>query len=43
MAVDLDIVGPDVDSIVLQPVTLSANPLMMRYDAILVFMALPSW
>jgi hypothetical protein len=43
MAVDLDIEDPDVDSMVLQPVTLSTNPLMMRYDAILVFMALPSW
>jgi hypothetical protein len=27
---------------VLQPVMLSINPLMMRYDAILVFMVLPS-
>jgi len=43
MAVDLDMVEPGGDSMVLQPVTLSANPLMMRYDAILVFMALPSW
>jgi hypothetical protein len=43
MAVDLDIADPDVDSMVLQPVTLSTNPLMMRHDAILVFMALPSW
>jgi hypothetical protein len=41
MAVDLDNEEPDVESIVLQPVTLSTNPLMMRYDAILVFMALP--
>jgi hypothetical protein len=41
MVVDLDIAEPDVDSIVLQPVTLSTNPLMMRYDAILLFMALP--
>jgi hypothetical protein len=43
MAVDLDIVELDVDSMLLQPVTLSANPLMMRYEEILVFMALPSW
>jgi hypothetical protein len=41
MAAGFDIAEPDADSIVLQPATLSTNPLMMRYDAILVFMALP--
>jgi hypothetical protein len=43
MAVDLYIPEPEVDSIVLQTVTTSANPPMMRYDAILVFMVLPSY
>jgi len=41
ITVDLDIAELDVDSIVLQPVTLRSNPLIMRYDAILVFMILP--
>ena len=41
MPVELDIAERDVYSIVLQPVTLNTNPLMMRYDAILVFMLCP--